>query len=55
VDRSKILEGPLGDFIVALTAETRRAARNRQEIRVLIVNSLRDVFITRAWSSTTNS
>jgi hypothetical protein len=54
VDRSKILEGPLGDLIV-LTAETRRAARNRQEIRVLIVGSLRDVFIIRGWGCATNS
>ena len=47
MNRSKILEEPLADFIVALTAETRRAACNRQDLRVLIVNSLRDVFITR--------
>ena len=47
MNRSRILEGSLADFIVELTAETRRAAGNGQDLRVLIVNSLRDVFITR--------
>ncbi len=46
MNRSRILEGSLADFIVELTAETRRAAGG-QDLRVLIVNSLRDVFITR--------
>ena len=43
MNRNKILEGILGNLIVALTGEIHRTARNKQEVHVLLSDALRDV------------
>ena len=43
MNRNKILEGVLGNLIVALTEKTHRTTGNKQEVHVLLSDSLRDL------------
>lgn len=44
MNKHEILEKTLGEGIVALTKEVRRAARKKQEIHLQLADSLRKMF-----------
>lgn len=51
MNKDEILEKTMGDGIVVLTKEARRDSRDKQEIRLRIAESLRQMFGTlrRSW------